>query len=426
MNTKIRRNCHSGTRRLRLTGRVVALSLLLAGPPLASADVVSDWNQTAETIYTTGSVSLPPGSFYAMVHLAIYDAVNAIDHKHTAYAIHPVSPTEGASEEAAAVAAAYTVLKSLVPDQVTSLDEAYADSLAEVPDGPGEDLGVALGKEVANGLLALRADDLDTGAGDYTFSYEPGDYQATPPGYVDPILPALGRARPYALKRGSQFRAEGPPDLTSVKYTIEFREVKRLGGATSTVRTPEQTEIALFYLEGPATFWTRNYRNFIREKGLSTSDAARLYAMLSTAYADASIACWDSKYYFNSWRPVTAIQNAGSDGNPGTGEDPAWEPLAITPPHPEYPSAHSCNTSAMNEMLRAFYGTGDIPMTLTSLIPGTRAHHFDNLDQQTAEVIEARILAGFHFRSANIAGVELGRRVGRYIAMRYFLPEPQS
>jgi len=411
---------------LRLTGRVVAISLLLAGPPLASADVVSDWNQTAETIYTTGSVSLPPGSFYAIVHLAIYDAVNAIDHKHTAYAIHPVSPTEGASEEAAAAAAAYTVLKSLVPAQVTSLDEAYATSLALVPDGPGEDLGVALGKKVATGLLASRTDDLDSGAGDYTFSYEPGDYQATPPGYGNPILPALGNARPFAIQRGSQFRAEGPPDLTSFKYAMEFWEVKRLGRATSTVRTPEQTEIALFYLESPGTFWTRNYRNFIREKGLSTSDAARLYAMLSTAFADASIACWDSKYHFNFWRPVTAIQYADSDDNPATFVDPSWEPLAGTPPFPDYPSAHSCNTSAMNEVLRAYYGTGDIPMTLTSLIPGTRAHHFETLDQQTEEVVEARILAGFHFRSANVAGVDLGRRVGRFIANRYFQSETEQ
>lgn len=395
-------------------------ALTLAGPAAAVADVVSDWNATAESILATTPVA--PGTYYALVHLAIYDAVNAIDGKHTAYAIHPASPTAGASQEAAAISAAYTILSRLFPQRAEALDAAYTSSLADIAEGPATDLGVAVGQEVATGLLEQRKNDGRYEPGSYTFSYEPGDYQSTPPGFPNPILPALGNVRPFAIPRGSFFRADGPPDLTSVKYTAEFREVKKMGSATSTARTPEQTEIAKFYLEGPATFWTRNYRDFIEGKELSTSDAARLYAMLSTAFADASIACWDSKYYFNAWRPVTAIQNADTDSNPGTGGDPSWQPLTVTPPHPEYPSAHACNTSAMNEVLGEFYGTREISMTLTSTVPGSMPRHFNNLEEQNQEVIEARILAGFHFRSANVAGIDLGRRVGRYIAARFFRP----
>ncbi len=407
-------------RYLQRLGAVFITTLVLSWTAATHADVVSDWNETAESIIATKPGA--PGTYYALVHLAIYDAVNAIDGKHAVYAIHPTSPTTNASKAAAAVSAAYTMLSQLFPDKATLLDQAYVNSLATIPDGTSKKRGVAVGKEVAMGLFKLRKNDGRNVFGSYTYKYGPADYMSTPPAFSNPVLPTLGSVQPFAIQRGMQFRAEGPPDVTSSKYRDEFREVKQWGSAASTVRTPEQTAIALFYFESPATFWTRNYRTFIKGRSLSTSNAARLYAMLSTAFADASIACWDSKYYFNAWRPVSAIQNADSDGNPYTSGDPNWVPLAGTPPHPEYPSGHACNTSAMNEVLRAFYGTGDLPMTLTSLIPGSRPRHFTNLSQQTAEVIEARIWAGFHFRSANVAGADLGRKVGRYVAAKYFLP----
>jgi len=424
MNSTMKEIGLLAARYLQHMGAVFITTLVLSWTAAVHADVVSDWNATAESIISTKPVA--PGTYYALVHLAIYDAVNGIDGKHTVYAIQPIAPmatlTDTASQPAAAVAAAYTMLSQLFPDKATLLDQAYAKSLANIPDGTGKELGIAVGKEVAMGLFELRKNDGRNVVGSYTFKYDPGDYASTPPAFFNPVFPALGNVQPFAIPLGMEFRAEGPPDLTSSKYRAEFREVKKWGSATSTVRTPEQTAIALFYFEGPATFWTRNYRTFIQGKNLSTSKAARLYAMLTTAFADASIACWDSKYYFNAWRPVSAIQNADTDGNPYTLADPNWAPLAGTPPHPEYPSGHACNTSAMNEVLRAYYGTENLPMTLTSLMPGSNPRQFAKLSQQTAEVIEARIWAGFHFRSANVAGAELGGKVGRYVSTKYFLP----
>ncbi len=407
-------------RYLQHLGAVFMATLLVSWTTAANADVVSDWNATAESIIATSPGA--PGTNYALVHLAIYDAVNSIDGKHSVYAIHPTSPTNSASQPAAAIAAAYTMLSQLFPDKATLLDQAYVNSLATIQNGYKKERGIAIGTEVAKALFELRRNDGRNVSGSYSFEYDPGDYMSTPPAFSNPVFPALGNVQPFAIQSGMQFRAEGPPDLTSSKYLDEFTEVMASGGATSTVRTPEQTAIALFYFEGPATFWTRNYRTFIKGRNHSTGEAARLYAMLSTAFADASIACWDSKYYFNAWRPVSAIQNADTDGNPYTSADPNWVPLAGTPPHPEYPSGHACNTSAMNEVLRTYYGTDDLPMTLTSLIPGSSPRHFANLSQQTAEVIEARIWAGFHFRSANVAGADLGGKVGRYVATKYFLP----
>jgi hypothetical protein len=406
---------------LQRLGAAFLITLVLSWPAATNANVVSDWNETTESILVTAPGI--PGLNYALVHLAIYDAVNAIDQKHTVYAVHPTSPTAGASKRAAAVSAAYTVLSQLFPGKAALLDQAYANSLATIPDGTAEALGVAVGEEVAMGLLELRQNDGRNDIfGSYTFRYDPGDYMATPPAFSSPIGPGLGNVKPFALQRASQFRAEGPPDLTSSKYREEFEEVKKLGSATSTVRTPAQTETALFYFEAPATFWTRNYRTFIKSKHLSAAKEARLYAMLSTAFADAMIAGWDSKYYYNAWRPVSAIQNADIDGNPDTVSDPGWLPLGWTPPFPEYPSAHACNTSAMNAVLAAYYGTPKVPMTLTSLIPGVHPRFFADLNQQNADVIDARVWAGFHFRSANVAGVDLGTKVGRYIAENYFLP----
>jgi hypothetical protein len=423
MKSKMYEVSFFGNFSLNRLGAIFLATLVLSWPGATNADVVSDWNETAESIFVTKSDIAAIN--YALVHLAIYDAVNAIErrHKHTVYAVHPTSTTTGASQLAAAASAAYTILSQLYPDQAALLDQAYANSLVGIRDGTAKTRGIAVGEEVAMGLLELRQNDGRNAIfGSYTFTYDPGDYMATPPGFPSPIAPALGNVKPFALKRASQFRAEGPPDLTSSKYWVEFREVKALGSATSTVRTPEQTETAMFYFEGPTTFWTRNYRTFIRGQGLSINDEARLYAMLSTAYADALIGCWDSKYYYNAWRPVSAIQNADIDRNPSTVADPNWEPLGGTPPHPEYPSAHACNTSAMNTVLGEFYGTRNIPMTLTSLIPDAHPRHFDDLNQQLYEVVGARIWAGFHFRSANVAGVDLGSKVGTYIANNYFLP----
>ena len=403
----------------RLAGLATTGFLAIALQPIAAvADVVSDWNATATTVsVSTGATA---GVYLAMVHTAIYDAVNSIGRRYQVYAVTPTVDTRGASPEAAAASAAYHLLVTLFPGQAPVLDPAYAASLATIPDGAAEDKGVAIGAQVAAGIIALRADDGRNNVVPYVFGTGPGIYQATPPAFSSPVQPGLAKVRPLALKSPSQFRAYGPPDVTSRHYATDFNTVKTLGSLNSTQRTAEQTEIGLFHTENPTFFWTRNLRDLAATKRLGINDSARLFAMLYVAYADSIIACWDSKYYFNAWRPVTAIPAAASDDNPQTEADAAWQPLANTPAHPEYPAAHGCATGAVAEVLRQFFGTKHIKMTFTSTVPGSVPHRYDRTDELVEEVLVARVYGGMHFPTSTVHGSVMGRQVGRWVAKTQF------
>lgn len=386
----------------------------------AKADVVSDWNATATTVVLNKGAQ--SALHLAMVHVAIYDAVNSIDRRYSVYAVTPSAPKAGASKEAAAASAAYNLLRTLFPDQSAVLDPAFAASLAAVPDGQAETNGVAIGAEVAAGIVALRANDGRTAIVPYVFGSGPGVYQATPAAFANPITPWLAKVTPFALQRPSQFRAYGPPDVSSAHYAADFNTVQSLGALNSTERTAEQTEIGRFHTENPTTFWTRNLRDFAATRALSVDKSARLFAMLYVAFADSSIACWDSKYYFNFWRPVTAITAAATDDNPATQADAAWVPLANTPPHPEYPAAHGCVAGAVAETLRQFFGTKHLDMIFTSTVPGSIPHTYEKTDDLVEEVQVARIYGGMHFPTSTVHGAIVGRQVGRYIAKNYFEP----
>jgi hypothetical protein len=386
----------------------------------AKADVVSDWNATATTVVLNKGAQ--SALHLAMVHVAIYDAVNSIDRRYSVYAVTPAVPKAGASKEAAAASAAYHLLRTLFPDQAAVLDPAFAASLAAVPDGPAETNGVVIGAEVAAGIVALRANDGRTAIVPYVFGSGPGVYQATPPALANPVTPWLAKVTPFALQRPSQFRAYGPPDVTSAHYAADFNTVQSLGALNSTERTAEQTEIGRFHTENPTTFWTRNLRDFAATRALSVDRNARLYAMLYVAFADSSIACWDSKYHFNFWRPISAIASAATDDNPATQADAAWVPLANTPPHPEYPAAHGCVAGAVAETLRQFFGTKHLDMVFTSTVPGSVAHTYEKTDDLVKEVQVARIYGGMHYPTSTVHGAIVGRQVGRYIAKNYFKP----
>jgi hypothetical protein len=227
--------------------------------------------------------------------------------------------------------------------------------------------------------------------------------------------------RPFALTRASQFRAYGPPDLTSERFARDFNETKLMGSATSTVRTDEQTEIGRFHTENPTTFWSRNLRNFVASRNLKLVDEARLLAQLFVAAGDASIGCFDSKYHYNFWRPITAIQTTLDDGNPATTTDAAWAPLASTPPHPEYPAAHGCIAGAVAETIRRVVG-GSTPLTFTSTITGTITHQFKNGDALVDEIVDARVYGGMHYRNSVKAGALLGRHTAEWVSENYFKP----
>ena len=387
----------------------------------AQADVITDWNATTQTILVAKGHQGPPG--YAFVHIPMYDAVNAIDGRYSTFAVRPASATRGASKEAAAATAAYRVLLGAYPDQTAVLDPAYAASMAAIGDGPPKTRGIAIGEEVAAAWLALRAGDGREVPKAYVFQQPgPGVYQRTPPGNTtaNAVAPWLAVMRPYVMTSPSQFRAYGPPDLTSLRYAQDLALTKAVGGTTSTERSAAETESARFYTESPTTFFSHNLREFAAAKDLGVAANARLFAQVFTTAGDAMIACWDSKYYFNFWRPATAITTDIDDGNPATERDASWTAVVPTPGHPEYPAGHGCVSGGYAEALRHFFGTSHVKVTLTSSVAGSVPHLFTNTNQMIDEVIMARVFGGMHFQTSGEHGAIIGRKVGNLVAQNHF------
>ncbi len=407
----------------------------LAGPALlwcaaaaavstAQADVITDWNATTQTILVARGHQGPPG--YAFVHIPMYDAVNAIDGRYSVFAVRPASATRFASKEAAAATAAYKVLLGAYPDQKTGvLDPACAASLAAIPDGPAKTKGIAIGDEVAAAWLAMRAGDGREASVPYTFQTPaPGVYQRTPPGNTtaNVVAPWLAVMRPFVMTSPSQFRAYGPPDLTSERYAQDVALTQALGGTVSTERSAAETETAKFYTESPTTFFSHNLRELSVAKNLSVAANARLFAQVFATAGDAMIACWDSKLYFNFWRPSTAITTDMDDGNSATTRDASWTALVPTPGHPEYPAGHGCVSTGYAEALRHFFGTQHVKVTLTSSVAGSVPHVFNNTEQMVDEIIIARVLGGMHFQTSVEHGATIGRKIGRLVARNHFKP----
>jgi hypothetical protein len=393
------------------------------------ADVVTDWSAIAQTAIVTNAARPPAGAIVdaAYVFAAMYDAVNAIDGRYSAFAVSLPAASPRASQEAAAVAAAHHVLMAFFPTQQAFLDDAYATSMAAIPAGTARTRGTAIGVEVATTFLALRADDGRNAVIPYVFGSGPGVYQLTPGAPLPPLSPAapwVAQMKPFALKSPSQFRAYGPPDLTSVRWARDLNEVKAFGGLNGSKRTAEQTEIGRFYAEHPGAQLMRNLRDFAAAQTLSVADRARLLAMLHITSADALIACFDSKYYFNFWRPATAIVGADMDGNEATEADPSWVALVPTPNHPEYPAAHGAVSTAYAEALRYFFGTRNVTITLSSTFTGT-TRTFHNTDKISEEIVRARVYGGMHYRTSGEHGAVMGRSVARWVATHYFQPVEQ-
>jgi photosystem II stability/assembly factor-like uncharacterized protein len=359
----------------------------------------------------------------ANMHIAIYDAVNAIDGRYSVFPVAPPNAAPWASEEAATAAAARRVLLTFYASQQPYIDSVYAAALALLPDDSTKTRGVAIGDTVATRWLAYRAGDGRTAIVTYTWLPPgPGVYQPTPPGAAQyqPVNPWLGQLRPFSLTSPSQFRAPGPPPFTSDVYTRDFNEVKRYGSRDSSYTTPQQREIARFYTENPNVQMARNIRLFATSRGMSLADNARLFAQLYVTIGDALITGFESKYLYNNWRPVTAIREADTDGNPLTVQDTSWLPLVTTPTHPEYVAAHGSVLGAFASALEKFFGTANVPVTLTSAVTGTQ-HSFTNINQITAESMNARVYGGMHFRSSGEDGIAIGRNVAAWVAQRRFI-----
>ena len=388
-------------------------------------NAVSQWNeiatntinQPAAATGTEAERSPEWNADLATLHVAIYDAVVAIAGTYRPYAITPTSPTAGASQEAAVASAAYQVLLGLYPSRSAVYQAAYDSAIAKLPDEPGKTLGITIGAQVAAGILALRAHDgRAVTLAPYVPGTAPGDFRSS--FTIGRELPFI---KPFVLTGNAQFRAPGPQALTSAAYAADVNETESLGSATSTTRTAAQTDTALFNTELPTTFFPRNLRVFAMTNR-SLLEQARLMAMLWVAQNDAVDACFESKYVYNFWRPISAITLADTDGNAATTADPSWTPLAETPPHPEYPSGHACLASAAAEILRFYYDTPNVSFDWTGTVTNN-THHFATVQAMVDDMAIARIAVGWHFRSSVNDGNLLGKNVADWIATHAFQPK---
>lgn len=395
------------------SGRALAAAIALCAPLAAGADAVTDWNQTALRATETAGAPVPvQARAMAIVHAAIFDAVNAVERKYAAYAVD-VRAEPGASAEAAAAAAAHGILERLYAPQKAITDAALAGALAKIPEGPARAAGLRLGQDVAEKLFALRKGDGSSAEQPYAFGSGPGIYQPTPPMNANPILPQWRNVKPFLLTSARQFPFPGPPAPGSGAFAKDFNEVKRLGSRASAERTNEQTAIAIHWAGSEVPPLNAIARAAAAAKGLTLVDDARLFALLNMAVADALIAGFEAKYTFNHWRPVTAIRNAGLAGNAATSADAAWEPLLVTPPHQEYPSAHCLGAGAAMAVLRHVF-EGDRLSTSYVYPPLGVLRRWESFSQVEKEIENARVWAGIHFRTAVEHGTRYGRQVAEY------------
>jgi hypothetical protein len=409
---------HRG-RRAALT-LALAVLLALAASTTARADAVTDWNVNAtNALIVTGQQTPPVWTIHlAMVHGAVYDAVNSIDRRSAPYLV-AVRARRWYSQDAAAATAAYRVLSTLLPAQQGTLRPLYDASLAAIAPGRGRDGGVAVGEIAAAAMLAARANDGRYPAAPYRFPAPASSTDSWPAGQWRPVLPAFVNdpfawvkdVKPFVIEDPAEFLSEGPNELTSRAYAREFEEVKTLGSLASTARTADQTDMARFWADGPL-IWTRVARQLSAARALRTAANARLFAMLYLTGADAAISCWQDKARRLFWRPITAIREADRDGNPATEPDRGWLPLINTPPYPDHPSGLSCLSGAEGDALGEVLGNRTAFSATSSSSSTTR--RFSSFSAAVDEEVDARVYSGLHFRVADEQGALLGEQVARY------------
>lgn len=394
-----------------------------------AADEVTQWNQFMLDAFVTGNVvGLGVTRHAAIVHSAVYDAVNGIERRFTPIHVPPAAPP-GASARAAAVQAAYETLVKLVPGQKSALDTKLADSLAAIASDEAVEhsqsiaMGIEWGKTVANEIWTWRSTDGFSAMPPPNFGgLGVGQWRPTPPALLPFGFLQFVNLVPFVIQSPPQFPLPGPPALTSEKYTADFNEVKQLGSLNSVARTATETAIARFWASGtvPVYGWDRAAVRLSKERHLTLLENARLLAMVNVALVDAAIAVWNHKFAYSFWRPITAIQLADTDGNTATIADPSWEPLIVTPPYPDYPSGLTGLTGAVTTILEEYFGADTAFTVESNGMPGVVRFYF-NMDSARDEVVNARIFSGIHFRFADEDGITLGATVAQYIINNAFL-----
>lgn len=394
---------------------------------LLAADMVLQWNDVLLQAIRNDRTAPPLAARQmAIMHVAVYDAVNSIDRRHAPYLVQlDVHPRT--SPEAAAAAAAASTLMALFPAQQAEFQTQLTEALASIPDGRAKTDGIQLGQTVASRVLAHRASDGSDALVTYVPGSAPGDWQPTPPGLATAVLPQWPGVQPWAMQAADQFRPAAPPDLTSAAYATDLLQVQQVGAADSAVRTQEQTEIARFWSNGAGTstppgHWNLAAQTAAEARQNSLQQNARLFALLNIALADAAISCWDAKYEYNLWRPVTAVRGADTDQNPATEADAGWTSLLVTPAFPTYTSGHSTFSAAAAAVLTSYFGTDQIAFDLASETPGAADRHFQSFSEAAAESGMSRVYGGIHFQFDNQAGLASGRQLGQYVARRVLQP----
>lgn len=393
---------------------------------LMAAHPVLDWNEALlDAVRADGTPPPWAARNMAIVHLAVADAVAAVDRSFEPYAVD-VSLRRPASAEAAVVGAAHRALVGLYPDQAAAFRATLRDSVAAVPAGPDRLRGFLLGRHVAQRTLLDRRDDGADAPADYTPGTGPGRWQPTPPAFAEALLPQWPEVTPFAIGDAQRFRPQDPPALGDDAYAADLEEVRLLGAVASAARTADQTQIARFWEDGPGTssppgHWNAIAAEVAEARGNSTAENARLFATLNVALADAGIAAWDAKYAFDLWRPITAIREADTDGDPRTEPDPGWEPLLPTPPFPTCTSGHSTFSGAAEAVLSASFGPETAFATASEGLPGV-TRSFGSFAEAAEEAGMSRIYGGIHFGFDNVDGLASGRAVGRHVVARLFNP----
>jgi hypothetical protein len=423
-----------------VAGAALSATVALATPPsktagtvlarvVVPADAVLTWNTNAVNAVRA---SLPAkfqteGLIYmSYVQAAVYDAVTKIAGRYDPYHDFTMTVVPGASLQAAVAAATQTTLDYYLPDQQSTVDGEYNTYIATLSGDIAD--GVAVGQAAANDIIALRSSD---GRGAATPTY----------GTIGPILPGqwqlqtsaqtaqtpwVATMQPFLLQQASQFRVDAPPALDSGRYAKDLQETQAYGALNSSVRTLDQTATAYFWNANVINQYNKTMQNVVTQHAMDLVDAAHLFAMGELVTTDAGIACFDSKYFYLFWRPITAIRNADRDGNSKTTADPAWAPLLATPTHPEYPSAHGCVTSAFTETLAAALHSGHLDVTFPGATNGgstlTTTRHFGNVDEIQHQIVDARVWIGFHFRNSVEEGLRLGKDVAHWTLQSNFRP----
>jgi hypothetical protein len=396
-----------------------------ASHPGADPSVITDWNATAVATIVTdaGKANAEAFLWYALEQAAVYNAVVGITRCYELYKWDEGGP-KGASPEAAAAAAAHRLLLTYFPASQARLDADLAASLAQIPDGRAERQGVRYGERAAGRIIKLRTNDGRLADLIFDEPAAPGVWRPTPPGFLPFFDPWLSQVRPLLLKSPTQLRPGGPPALTSDRYEREFEEVRDYGVKTGSLRTPEQTETALFFSDIGVGPLQGSLRDLVTRRQLDISRAARLFAAVDLSLADAIIVSWDGKFRFGFWRPITAIQLADDDGNPETDAVPGWEPLVTTPPYPEYPSGLTPIVGALSAILSRLFDDGRIDLNITSVAAGLPGppltRHYEFAADLDEDVIDARVWSGIHFRTADVVGIEMGKKVAKWALDHFF------